>query len=199
METSTITVPGFPSYWSYDLFPVVNPTAIVIGLHGWLEAGSKTYMNFQGHLFNTVVCYPYGQFLSWSYTNRSKDVYMLQALVARLRQRFGQLPVYLAGMSMGASMAYRAAVELPWDGVGAHSAGLNPIIGGLHMASKPLLHIHGTNDSIVPFNTYVPSIQGGIDFLRTQGWPVTLQLNQGQGHDWSVTDTQAYISFWGLS
>src|SRR5207237_1535521 len=73
--------------------------------------------------------------------------------------------VYATGMSNGAMMCYRLASELS-DRIAA----IAPVSGTIAMetyepkAPVPVLHIHGTLDSLVPFEGSSPKIAAFMQF-----------------------------------
>lgn len=86
---------------------------------------------------------------------RADDVAFIGKLLDELPYllRVDRKRTYIAGMSNGAMMAYRLAVEMP-----TRFAALCAISGTLALenaephAPMPILHIHGTKDGLVPFD-----------------------------------------------
>lgn len=197
-----ISIPGRSYY--YAKYAAPNPRAIVIAYHGWLGTGPSfadwTKLHKRGA--PAVVAYPssWSFLLGWDWDSETRDVDMSAALIAQLWSAHGQLPVYVTGMSQGASMAYRVATSCSVDRLAAVAAGLNPTAAS--HAPTELLHIHGDSDPIVPFATYQPSIQAGIDLLSGMGAAVDLRIIPGGVHDWNPAPgfdtTGVILSAWGL-
>ncbi len=82
------------------------------------------------------------------------DVGFLAAMLDRVAEDVAVDPerVYLAGFSNGGMLAYRAACEL-----GDRVAGIAVVAGTMNVeecaapAAVPVLHVHGENDTVVPF------------------------------------------------
>lgn len=198
-----VSIPGRSYY--YAKYTAANPQAIVIGYHGAFGTGPVFADQSKLHLRSApaVFAYPSGYWFQWNYQQNSPDVQMTAALIAQLWQAHGQLPVYVTGISEGATMAYRAACECSVDKLAAVAAGLNPTVAS--HAPADLLHIHGDHDGLVPFATYSPSIQAGIDLLASMGSAVDLRLIPGGDHYWNMNaagtlyDTTGQIlTHWGL-
>lgn len=91
----------------------------------------------------------------------SGDVLFVDALLARLRERFvlDERRIFATGFSNGASFCYRLASDRP-----ALIAAIAPVAGSLPALARaapvvpiPLLHVHGAADDRVP----APPLRGG--------------------------------------
>ncbi len=198
-----VSIPGRSYYYAKYASPL--PRAIVIGFHDYGGAGPVFADQSKLHLRGApaVFAYPSGYWWNWDYHQASPDVAMAAALIAQLWQGHGQLPVYVTGMSAGASMACRAACECSVDKLAAVAAGLNPTVAS--HAPGAVLHIHGDHDGLVPFATYQPSIQAGLDLLASLGAAIDRRLIAGGDHYWNMNaagdlyDTPGEIlAAWGL-
>ena len=198
-----ISIPGRSYYYTKYVAP--NSRAIIIGFHGVLSSGPGFADQSKLHLrsASAVIVYPSGYWGTWDSRQGSPDVSMAAALIAQLWQTHGQLPVYVTGISAGASMAYRVACECSVDKLAAVAAGLNPTAASHAPAS--LLHIHGDHDGLVPFATYQPSIQAGIDLLAGMGAAVDRRIISGGDHYWNMNaagtlydTTGEILSHWGF-
>ncbi|MCT7661144.1 alpha/beta hydrolase family esterase [Mycobacterium deserti] len=148
--------------------PPQQPTGLVINMHGAGMTGAAqaatTNYNAIADQHGFVVAYPDGVDLSWADGRGAStpdrqgvdDVGFLVSLVDRLTSEYGIDPgrVFATGMSAGAFMATRLACERA-DVVAA----IAPIAGTLGAAvpcapSQPVsvFQVHGTADSVVPFN-----------------------------------------------
>ena len=95
-----------------------------------------------------------GNCCGYAQQNNVDDISFLRALIAKLEQdhRIDPKRIYLAGISNGAMMSYRAACEMA-DVVAA----VAPVEGAQNVACKPsapvsVIVFHGTADKLVPFN-----------------------------------------------
>ncbi len=134
---------------------------LVVALHAYGE--SPTTMASDSALGETadtegfIVVYPSGTNRSWNAGgccgSSADDVSYITGLVDEISSSLSvdKTRVYAVGMSNGAMMAYRLACEKP--GLFAAVAG----VAGVRMTSKkpssafPVLHIHGTNDRVIPY------------------------------------------------
>lgn len=196
-----VSIPGRSYY--YAKYAAPNPQAIVIGYHGAFGSGFVFAGQSKLHLRGApaVFAYPNGYWATWDSRPDSPDVAMTSALIAKLWQAHGHLPIYVTGISAGASMAYRAAAECDVEKLAAVAAGLNPTEADHVPVSA--LHLHGDIDPIVPFATYQPSIQAGIDLFDTMGCSIELRMVPSGIHDWDFgvgrDTTGEILSFMGLA
>ena len=147
-----------------------KPTPVVLALHGaamngpmmvWFSGLNKT-SDKEGF----IVVYPSGTgtgpFLTWNAggfkgkmaEGKADDVAFIGKLLDDLGTvvKVDEKRVYACGMSNGGMMCYRLAAELS-DRIGA----VAPVAGTIAIDESkpkrpvPVLHFHGTKDSIVPF------------------------------------------------
>ena len=145
---------------------------VVLALHGGASDG-LTMSRFCGldekaARAGFIVVYPDGtgwlpRVLTWNsgaccgyaQAQGTDDVGFLREVVAFVVKTYGGDParVYATGMSNGAMMAYRMAVEAP-DLIAAVAAvsGTLEVDPALVRTPKPVLHFHGTADEFVPWN-----------------------------------------------
>lgn len=193
--------------YDYLLFAAPAPVAIVIAFHGLggYGAAARDQMRLHERGAPIVVAYPSGWWGTWDARPGSVDSLMTGALMAKLRQAYGPLPVHLVGISAGASMAYRAACEQDVAKLAAVAAGLNPVTA--NGAPDKLVHLHGDSDSLVPFlgggPLGVPPMQAGIDLLAALGCAFELRVIAGGGHAWDFgvghDTTGAILAAWGVA
>lgn len=168
---NVVTKEGLRDYYVHRPHRIGRNAAVVIALHG---AGSDALgmeqfcgLTDTAEKHGFCVVYPQGTgrtpaARTWNaggdaqYAARQKidDIGFLEQVMFRLRHEF-QLNtdrVYLVGMSNGAALAYRAAVEIP------HRVAAVAAIGGC-LSSEipnptrpvPVIHFHGTEDTFVPY------------------------------------------------
>ncbi|MDX5373328.1 MAG: dienelactone hydrolase family protein [Pseudomonadaceae bacterium] len=166
---------------SYKLFVPSNaapkPLPLMIVMHGGLgnadETERTTGMNRVAAANGFMVAYPNGTGARLLKNRRTwnagrccgpavqrnvDDVAFIHAMLADIARRhtLDRTRVYATGISNGAMMAYRLACELPRE-----IAAIVPVSGTLALNSCPgaqdipVLHIHGSADSNVPY-------QGGM-------------------------------------
>lgn len=149
-----------------------SPLPIVLALHGGATDG-KTMARFSGlsekaATARFIVVYPDGtgrlpRVLTWNSgaccgyakSRGIDDVGFLREVLAFVLKTYNGDParVYATGISNGAMMAYRMAVEAP-DLIAAVAAvaGTLDIDPALVKTPKPILHFHGTEDEFLPWN-----------------------------------------------
>jgi Poly(3-hydroxybutyrate) depolymerase len=149
-----------------------GPKPLVVVMHGALcNAGMIEWtckMSNQAEKDNFIVAYPEGTgpvyrgLLTWNAgsccgtASKSKinDIKFLRAMIDEIEQQFDidKNRIYLAGVSNGGMMAYRAASEL--SDVVAAIASVEGCMLTKCTASQPVsvVAFHGTEDSIIPYN-----------------------------------------------
>jgi polyhydroxybutyrate depolymerase len=147
-----------------------NPTPVVLALHGAAMSGSMmpafSGLSKKSDTAGFIVVYPSGAgpgpILTWNaggFTGklaegRADDVTYLGKLLDDLETRANvdKKRVFACGMSNGGMMCYRLAAELS-DRIAA----IAPVAGTIAISEShprqpvPVLHIHGSQDKIVPF------------------------------------------------
>jgi len=141
--------------------------AVVLNFHGG-GSNPRQYRDYvqmdpQADRAGFIVVYPYGsglfreRLLTWNagsccgYAMRENvdDVGFVRALLKDLAARVDYDPrrVYATGMSNGAMMSYRLALELPQAIAAIAPVGGGMVSGaGVPSHAKPVLHIHSTDD-----------------------------------------------------
>ncbi len=163
-RTLRVFVPDSPA--------AASPLPVVLALHGGATDGGImarfSGLNEKAARSGFIVVYPDGtgrlpHVLTWNsgdccgYAQASgiDDVGFLREVVGLVLKAYRGDPdrVYATGISNGAMMAYRLAVEAP-DLVAAVAAvaGTLDVDPALVKTPKPILHFHGTEDGFVPWN-----------------------------------------------
>ncbi len=145
---------------------------VVLALHGGATDGLTmsrfTGLSEKAEQAGFIVVYPDGtgrlpRVLTWNsgaccgyaQSHNIDDVGFLREVVAFVLKTYRGDPsrVYVTGISNGAMMAYRLAVEAP-DIVAAVAAvaGTLDLDPALVKVPKPVLHFHGSDDEYVPWN-----------------------------------------------
>lgn len=200
----------------------VTDMPVVIGLHGGLGRAelqrSMSRMNFVSDESGFIAVYPDGTgwtveiegqevpLLTWNaggccgYAQQHgvDDVGFIAAMLDDLNARYAVHPrrVYATGMSNGAMMAYRLAVELP-DRIAA----IAPVAGAMTLDAPPappravpVMHFHGLADQFAPFEGGYGEL-ASIPFehppvMETIGWWVEVN---GCAPEAVVSEGQDYI------
>lgn len=143
-----------------------KPAPVVLALHGMGMTGSMmdwlTGLNKKSDEAGFVVVYPSGLFLMWnagSFTGKTAkgkpdDVAFIGKVLDDLGTvvKVDEKRVYACGMSNGAMMCYRLAAEMS-DRIAA----IAPVAGTIAIEESkpkrpvPVIHFHGTNDTLVSF------------------------------------------------
>ncbi len=169
-------------------YDAAKPTPVVLALHGAAMNG-KLMEAFSGlsrkaDEANFIVVYPNGTgpgdiLLTWNaggfplaaVKNRSDDVAFLGKVLDELPKlaNVDTKRVYVTGMSNGGMMSYRLAAELA-DRVAAFApvAGTQAFDKLSPKRPVPLLHIHGTKDTLVPFEGYRNATKGVAAILSVE-------------------------------
>jgi polyhydroxybutyrate depolymerase len=148
------------------------PLPVVLAIHGGGTNG-ETMARYSGlsekaSKAGFIVVYPDGtgrlpRVLTWNsggccgyaQARGIDDVGFLREVVAFIIRTYNGDParVYATGISNGAMMAYRMAIEAP-DIIAAVAAvaGTLDVDPALVKVPKPILHFHGTEDEFVPWN-----------------------------------------------
>lgn len=170
-HTRTLTVGGQKRSYLVHLpknYDAQKPTPVVLALHGAGMNGSMMVwfsgLNKKSDEAGFIVAYPSGTgagpFLVWNAggfgegKGRVDDVAYLGNVLDDLASvaKVDPKRVYACGMSNGAMMCYRLAAEMS-DRIAA----VAPVAGAVAIAESapkrpvPVLHIHGTKDTFVPY------------------------------------------------
>ena len=161
-----------PSSYGLSTSRPTAPLPVVLALHGGATDGLTmsryTGLDEKAERAGFIAVYPNGtglldRILTWNsgvccgYAQRHNidDVGFLREVAAFIVKDYHGDPsrIYVTGISNGAMMAYRLAVEAP-DIVAAVAAvaGTMDIDPALVKRPKPILHFHGTDDEYVPWN-----------------------------------------------
>jgi polyhydroxybutyrate depolymerase len=189
----TLTYDGLERTYILHVPPSYNelhPVPLVISLHGGGgNAGHQrrvsdfnrladdkgfivVYPNGTGQRQDAILTWNGGACCGYAMTNNVDDVGFIRALIAELSNAYAIDPkrIYVTGISNGGIMAYRLACEAS-DVIAA----IAPVAGTLNY--KPcqpthpvaVLHIHGTDDTHLPYNGGVGSdSRVGVNFASVQ-------------------------------
>lgn len=172
-----------------------NPAPVVIALHGVAMDGRMmaafSGLNKKADEAGFVVVYPTGTGIgplsAWNSgglsgplaAGKPDDVAFISSLLDDLATvvRMDAKRVYACGLSNGGMMCYRLAAELS-----GRIAAIAPVAGTVSLAEcrptrpVPVIHFHGTGDTIVPFEIRKGK---GPPFIRLKGVEESVRLWAG--------------------
>jgi polyhydroxybutyrate depolymerase len=163
-----------------------KPTPIVLALHGVTMTGPTMAgfcgMSAKADAAGFIVVYPDGTgnkpFLFWNaggdweaVGRKPDDVAFIGKLLDDLARQVNvdEKRIYACGMSNGAMMCYRLAAELS-DRIAAIAtiAGTVAVPESNPKRPVPVIHFHGTNDKMVPFETAAGRIRPSYRGMSVQ-------------------------------
>jgi polyhydroxybutyrate depolymerase len=157
---------------------------VVFAFHGVMMNGQTmaemTDLHVLGNRCKFMVVYPdgdgHGVFRTWNSGGRSgrleriaeDDVGLIRCIVSQLQRSYkiDSKRIHATGFSNGAMLCYRLAIEAP-----DLFASIAPVAGTLAVSTKPAtryvpaLHIHGTEDKIVPWTGPNLKTPKNLDFM----------------------------------
>lgn len=151
---------------------------LVINLHG-LNANAtlqQSYSQFDlvADSQNFIVVYPNAVSGSWE-INGTNDVDFIAHLIDTIRSNFScNSCLFICGMSQGGFLSYKLACSIPQtiNAIGVVSGNISQNLQNNCSISNglPILHFHGTADSLVKFNGTlgIPSVPTTINWLVNQ-------------------------------
>lgn len=230
--SETIVIDGLKRTYTVQLprnyYSDTSSKPMVIGLHGTGGSGSQFETDYgfsvNANAENYIAVYPDGvkkeagrlKIRTWNagaccdyamHTNVN-DVKFINTLIDELSARFqvNRKRVYIAGMSNGAMMAYRLAVELPQKIAAIASVSGSMVVekNASQQGLVPVLHIHSVIDTKVPFNGgkgiqdyhFPPAMDGLHYWARRNGCDTVADLQQYNGyelHTWQSATGDALV------
>lgn len=135
---------------------------------------------------NFLVVYPAGGtgYSTWDISG-DKDANFIEAIIDEMNKKYAidKSRVYMSGFSMGGMLTYHLMQKLP-DKIAAFA----PVSGHLMGMSAysynsprplPLIHVHGTSDSVVNYDGSIDYVSGWAKFNNCSSSPVTTKYNNG--------------------
>ena len=173
-QTDSFIVDGVYRNYIYHLptgYNAANAYPLVLNLHGYTSNASQqmlyTQMNTSADANGYIVVYPNGIANYWnSFGAGADDVKFLSQLIDTIsaHQHVNPKRVYSCGMSNGGYMSYTLACTLA-DKLAAIASvagtmSLNTYSTCQPARKIPVMHIHGTTDPTVNYNTGAPNSIG---------------------------------------
>lgn len=133
---------------------------------------------------NFVVVYPGGGtgFSTWDISG-DKDANFILAIIDEMNKKYAidKSRVYMSGFSMGGMLTYHLMAKLP-DKIAAFAPVSGHLMGGgsySNVRPLPLIHVHGTSDSVVPYDGSTDYVNGWAKQNGCNPTPITTQYNNG--------------------
>ncbi len=141
-----------------------------------------------------VTVFPQGIDKSWDLNGR-RDINFILKIIEKMVEQYDIDPgkVYLSGFSMGGMFTYHAMNMIP-DRIAAFAPisgyTLNHVNGGIVNAvtvnanarAIPIIHTHGTSDSVVPFATAQPGLDQWISHNHCNATATVTKNYRGASH-----------------
>ena len=133
---------------------------------------------------NFVVAYPGGGtgYSTWD-INGDKDVNFILAIIDDMYEKYGidKSRVYMSGFSMGGMLTYHMMAKIP-DRIAAFAPVSGHLMGGgsySNVRPLPLIHVHGTSDSVVSYDGSTDYVTGWAKQNGCNDTPITTQYTNG--------------------
>lgn len=182
-----------------SVYNASNPTPLVLVFHGLTGTGSMmadiTQFSPLADQENFIVVYPDGLNKQWTSSPNASidDVGFISALIDKLSTSYNidANRTFAAGASNGGMFTYRLGIELTDRFAAIASvAGYLPGNASQTVPSKPLsvIHFHGTNDLIIPYEQAVNAFEYWADFNNCAVQTVTITLPNSDPTDGTTVD-----------
>jgi poly(3-hydroxybutyrate) depolymerase len=141
-----------------------------------------------------VTVFPQGINNSWDLDGR-KDINFILKIIEKMVEQYDIDPgkVYLSGFSMGGMFTYHAmnmipdriAAFAPISGYTLNHTGngiVNAVTVNANARAIPIIHTHGTSDSVVPFATAQPGLDLWISHNHCNATATVTKNYRGASH-----------------
>lgn len=133
---------------------------------------------------NFLVVYPGGGtgYSTWDISG-DKDVNFILSIIDEMHKQYNidKSRVYMSGFSMGGMLTYHLMAKIP-DRIAAFAPVSGHLMGGgsySNVRPLPLIHVHGTSDSVVPYDGSTDYVNGWAKQNGCNSTPVVTQYNNG--------------------
>lgn len=190
LESKTITVNGSTrEYLQYVPQGIEEGKPLLISCHGSGQGPDfqANYMKIENvcDTARFITVFPKGKNLQWDITGNS-DIDFILALIDKMHEEYkiDRGRVYLSGFSMGGMLTYHAMTKIA-DKIAAFAPISGYPMGGMQFTSSrpiPIIHTHGTIDSVVPFDRAQSFIDGWVKRNNCPTTPKVTEKYRGADH-----------------
>lgn len=170
LDSKTIKVDGKTrQYLQYVPKGIGKNVPLLISCHGMnQDANYQSGMLKIESVADTamfIAVFPEGEGKSWDISG-TKDINFILEIIDKMHEEYGidRGRVYLSGFSMGGMFTYHAMTKIA-DKIAAFAPISGYPMGGMSFTSSrpiPIIHTHGTSDSVVPFDRVQSFIDGWV-------------------------------------
>lgn len=190
LESKTITVNGSTrEYLQYVPQGIEEHQPLLVSCHGSGQGPDfqANYMKIENvcDTARFITVFPKGKNLQWDITGNS-DIDFILALIDKMHEEYkiDRGRVYLSGFSMGGMLTYHAMTKIA-DKIAAFAPISGYPMGGMQFTSSrpiPIIHTHGTSDSVVPFDRAQSFIDGWVKRNNCPTTPRVTEKYRGADH-----------------
>ena len=190
LDSKTITVNGAKrEYLQYVPQGIEQNRPLLISCHGSGQGPDfqANYMKIENvcDTARFITVFPKGNNLQWDISGNG-DIDFILALIDKMHEEYkiDRGRVYLSGFSMGGMLTYHAMNKIA-DKIAAFAPISGYPMGGMQFKSSrpiPIIHTHGTSDSVVPFDRVQSFIDGWVKRNNCPTTPEVTEKYRGADH-----------------
>ena len=190
LDSKTITVNGAKrEYLQYVPQGIEKNRPLLISCHGSGQGPDfqANYMKIENvcDTARFITVFPKGNNLQWDISGNG-DIDFILALIDKMHEEYkiDRGRVYLSGFSMGGMLTYHAMNKIA-DKIAAFAPISGYPMGGMQFKSSrpiPIIHTHGTSDSVVPFDRVQSFIDGWVKRNNCPTTPEVTEKYRGADH-----------------
>ncbi|MDO5128333.1 MAG: Ig-like domain-containing protein [Prevotellaceae bacterium] len=190
LDKKTITVNGATrEYLQYVPQGIEKNRPLLISCHGSGQGPDfqADYMKIENvcDTARFITVFPKGNNLQWDISGNG-DIDFILALIDKMHEEYkiDRGRVYLSGFSMGGMLTYHAMNKIA-DKIAAFAPISGYPMGGMQFTSLrpiPIIHTHGTSDSVVPFDRVQSFIDGWVKRNNCPTTPEVTEKYRGADH-----------------